>query len=230
MNSLKIAVDYKNFNIKNLNTPEFSHLKLLLYWPLYGLFFMTLERGLKLDYTYVSSVFDSFIPFCEFFIIPYYFWFLFIIGMLIYSLLYNIDTFRKYMWYIIITYSVTLVIYILWPTAQNLRPSTFARDNLFTDIVEFLYGFDTNTNVCPSLHVIGSFAVFFAAWNDDYLSKPKFRICFLVVTILICISTVFLKQHSVIDIIFGVILSFLCYPIVYKKRRLSVSNISTNQA
>ena len=42
--------DYRRFRLSKLNDPEFSHLKLLLYWPIYGLVFLTLERFLHLDY------------------------------------------------------------------------------------------------------------------------------------------------------------------------------------
>ena len=42
--------DYRRFRLSKLNDPEFSHLKLLLYWPIYGLVFLPLERFLHLDY------------------------------------------------------------------------------------------------------------------------------------------------------------------------------------
>ena len=29
-------VDYRKFRLKYLNTPEFSHVKLLLFWPIFG--------------------------------------------------------------------------------------------------------------------------------------------------------------------------------------------------
>ena len=34
------------------------------------------------------------------------------------------------------------------------------------DIVRKLYNFDTNTNVCPSIHVLGAFCVQFAAMKS----------------------------------------------------------------
>lgn len=34
------AVDYRQFRLNRLNAPEYSHLKLLLYWPVYGLLFL----------------------------------------------------------------------------------------------------------------------------------------------------------------------------------------------
>ena len=62
------------------------------------------------------------------------------------------------------------------------------------------YQFDTNTNVCPSIHVIGSFAGAFALWECRALQKPQYRAAIVIATLLISISTVFVKQHSVIDV------------------------------
>ena len=43
-----IKPDYRQFRLRKLNTPEFSHIKLLLFWPVFGLAFLALERFLKL--------------------------------------------------------------------------------------------------------------------------------------------------------------------------------------
>ncbi len=208
-------VDYRKFRLNKLNTPEFEHVKFLLFWPLFGLAFMLLERAFNVDYNVVYCALDDIIPFCEYFVIPYYFWFVFIIGIQIYSFFFDIPTFLNYIKYTIYTYTLTLIIYIIYPTSQELRPMVFERQNVFTDIVTFLYGFDTNTNVCPSLHVIGSFAVYFAARKSRLFSSRPWRLIFLIVTVLISISTVFLKQHSVIDIFYALIVCAVCYPFVY---------------
>ncbi|MFR0799191.1 MAG: hypothetical protein ACLSHJ_10985 [Oscillospiraceae bacterium] len=39
-----IRPDYRQFRLRKLNTPEFSHIKLLLFWPVFGLAFLALER------------------------------------------------------------------------------------------------------------------------------------------------------------------------------------------
>ena len=219
-------VDYRNFRLHKLKTPEYSHLKLLLFWPIYFVAFMFLERGLpwiaglfgkEITYYPIWCSFDDLIPFCEWFIIPYYLWFAFLIGMLLYSMLFEVPVFRKYMWFIIITYSITCVIYAVFPNMQELRPTAaeIGRDNILVDVAMFLYNFDTNTNVCPSLHVIGSFAVFFAACHSKRLSRWYWIVPIGILTILISLSTVFLKQHSIIDVLAGLVVCILVYPFVY---------------
>lgn len=217
------AVDYRSFSLKKLNTPEFSHVKLLLFWPIFGILFMVLERIYSPGYHLVYSPVDDLIPFCEFFVIPYYFWFVFLIGFQIYAFFFDVPAFKKYIHYTILTYMVTIVIYVIYPTAQNLRPEEFPRQNIFTYIVGLLYGFDTNTNVCPSLHVIGSFAVYFAARKSKLFGSLGWRIAFFAATMLICTSTVFLKQHSVIDVFWGFVLSAAFYPVVFHEKKAAVA-------
>jgi len=123
------------------------------------------------------------------------------------------------MWFIIITYTVAVLTYVLFPSMQLLRPVEFERNNIFTQIVTFLYGFDTHTNVCPSLHVVGSMAVMFAGFDCNRIKKSvKVNAYFVITAILISVSTVFLKQHSVIDIFWGLVLSIAGYIAVYKTK------------
>ena len=195
-------IDYRSFRLSKLNSPEFSHLKYLLFWPLYGLVFRLLE-SLTLDYTYMHCALDDAIPFCEYFIVPYLFWFVYLIGMVGYTLFFDKKCFVYMMRLIIITCTAACVAYAVFPSAQDLRPVVFERNNIFTDIVRGFYEFDTNTNVCPSVHVSSSVVILMAAWNSKHFHTTPYRIAFTAATVLICLSTVFLKQHSVIDVIWG---------------------------
>lgn len=213
-------VDYRSFRLNKLNTPEFKHVKLLLFWPIFGLAFMFLERVVNTDYNAVYCRLDDLIPFCEYFVIPYYFWFVFLIGIQVYSFFFDIPAFKNYIEFTIITYTLTLLIYMIYPTSQELRPVDFERDNIFTTIVSMLYNFDTNTNVCPSMHVIGSFAVYFTARKSKLFSAKPWRIVFFLTALLISISTVFLKQHSVVDIFYALIVCAVAYPFVFMKDKI----------
>lgn len=217
MHQLSI-VDYRNFRFHKLNTPEFEHLKYLAYWPLFGLLFLTVERlWIRSSYYPVHCALDEAIPFCEYFLIPYLFWFIFLVGIHVYALLFDTDAFKKLMKFIIVSYSAAMLIYILFPNCQELRPVAFERDNLFTRFLTGLYQFDTNTNVCPSIHVIGSVAVMLCAWNSKHFSTPGWRIAFCVTALLISASTVFLKQHSILDVLAAVPICVTAWAAVYGK-------------
>ena len=211
------VVDYRKLRLQNLGSDTYRHLLLLIFWPVFGILFAYVERYYPVEYyTPMHSVLDDYIPFCEWFVLPYLFWFVYLAGMLLYTVIYDIDAYKKMMWFIIITYSITLIIYLIWPTCQELRPSAFERDNIFTRIMDSYYQFDTNTNVCPSLHVIGAVVVQFTFLHLQGKKHIGWHIAFIITTILICLSTVFLKQHSIVDLFaavpvcaLGYVLSFI---------------------
>lgn len=212
----KNIVDYRQFRFRKLNTPEFEHLKYLAYWPVFGFFFLLVERlWIRENYYPIHCAWDDMIPFCEYFLIPYLFWFVFLVGIQIYTLLFDTESFKKMMKFIMVSYSAAMLIYILFPNCQELRPLAFERDNIFTRFLAGFYQFDTNTNVCPSIHVIGSVAVMLAAWNSKDFSKPGWRIIFCVTAFLISISTVFLKQHSILDILAAIPICVITGAVVY---------------
>lgn len=213
-------VNYRNFRFNKLNTSEYKHLKYLLYWPIYGLLFLTVERlWIRESYFPMHCVLDDRIPFCEYFLIPYLFWFVFLVGISLYTLLFDVKSFEKFMKFVMITYTAAILIYMVFPNCQELRPVLFERDNVFTRFMTAFYQFDTNTNVCPSIHVIGSAAVLFTAWHSKHFGTQGWRIAFSIAASLISISTVFLKQHSVLDILAAIPICVIAYYVVFGKRK-----------
>ena len=218
------AVDYRKVRLHNLNSAEYRHLLLLLYWPLYGLLFLYVERFSPTEYYHpVSCALDAYIPFQELFLIPYLFWFVYLIGMLLYTLLYDVRAFRRMMYFIIFTYSITILFYLIYPTCQNLRPAEFARDNLLTRFTAWFYRFDTNTNVCPSIHVLGSAAAMFAGLDCRAFRRRGRRIALIAAALLISVSTVFLKQHSVLDVLAALPLCAAAYLLVYARKQVKTA-------
>ncbi len=195
----KPQVDYRTFRLSKLNDPQFSHLKLLLGWVVYfALYFLTENLIPRENCFVIHSPLDDLIPFCEVFIIPYVFWYGLIVFSLIYFLLYNVDSFKKLQTFIIITQAAAMVIYILFPNRQDMRPAEFPRENVFTAVISWLYAFDTSTNVCPSLHVAYSIGIA-SVWVKEKGISPWFKTFIVVAVILICLSTAFIKQHSILD-------------------------------
>lgn len=192
-------VDYRRFRLSKLNTPEYSHLKLLATWLLFFALFVLTENLIPAeDCTPVHIFLDDWIPFCEWFVIPYVFWYGLIAFSLGYFLLYDVDSFRRLQIYIFTTQLIAMAIYILLPTRQDLRPTEFTRDNVWIRIVQFLYRIDTNTGVCPSLHVAYSLGIM-STWLRRKATPLWGRVFVVVSVVLICLSTVFIKQHSALD-------------------------------
>ena len=101
--------------------------------------------------------------------------------------------------YIIITQIIAMVVYIIFPNRQDLRPEVFPRENLLTSLIGFIYSVDTNTGVCPSLHVGYSLGIA-SIWLRESGVPKWIRIGIAVWCGIICISVAFVKQHSVVDI------------------------------
>ena len=156
--------------------------------------------------------------------------FVYLIGAVAYTFFFDVPGFRHMMRFVMITYSVTLIIYFLFPTCQMLRPEVFPRDNALTRFIAGFYVFDTNTNVCPSLHVIGSMAAFFAFWYAPIFSKRGWRIASTAAAFFISISTVFMKQHSILDVAAAIPLCAIGYYFAYvrtpKKSRSAAPDVT----
>jgi membrane-associated phospholipid phosphatase len=84
----------------------------------------------------------------------------------------------------------------------------FPRDNILTDGVKLLYSLDTNTNVCPSLHVGYSIGIA-SVWLKTKDTSTVLKIAVTIFCILVCLSTVFIKQHSALDALVALPMCFL---------------------
>ena len=202
MNLRSPVVDYRKLRPGNLLSPPYRHVLLLLYWPAYLLSFVLIERLCPAPvYSTVWCPLDDLIPFCEWFLFPYMAWHVSLLWMSLYTLAYDVGAFRRFMWNLILTTVIAVITYILWPSQQLLRPDLDAlgRENLLTKAVALVYTVDTNTNVCPSLHCIGAFAILFAAMDMPRFRTKGWSAFFFVFALMICVSTVFMKQHSILD-------------------------------
>ena len=188
---------------------------LFLYCFVYLILFKLVEDRTGVTYHIVHSPLDDRIPFNELFAIPYFLWFFYIGYVLIRLFSKSKSGFIKSFIYIFGGMSIGLIIFSIWPTMQNLRPDVMPRDNVLTRLTSFLYSIDTPTNVCPSLHVYVSIGAYMAVrLAPEYFSRFE-RYAALLLTVSISISTLFLKQHSVIDVFYGIIMSIVMYLIIY---------------
>ena len=210
-------VDYRQFRLKRINEPQFAHVKLWLTWLLYfALYFLT-ENLIPAEKCHVMHCFlDDLIPFNEYFLIFYTGWYLLVAGSLLYYFFYDVGRFRELDLYIFITQMVAMACYIFFPSRQDLRPEVFPRENLFTWVMGLIYTFDTNTGVCPSLHVAYSLAIVSVMLKDTYLKKTT-KVLVTVFSILVCLSTAFVKQHSTLDILAAIPVVLLGEIMIYGK-------------
>lgn len=196
---------------------ENRYLLYALVLPAYLICFSLVEALVPVEAckpTYIPL--DDKIPFLEGFVVPYILWFPMVLAMGLYLAWRDHEGFKRYMTFLGVSLFTTLTLYVLFPNRQDLRLTEFPRENFFTWIISIVYGQDTNTNVCPSIHVIGSLAVGFAAVHCQRLRKPLTQVGIWTVCILVSVSTVFVKQHSALDVILAVPLSLAAYLVTYR--------------
>ena len=196
----KPVVDYRKFRLSKIKDPEFNHLLYLGGWIAYFVLYYLTERFIPNDTGHlIHCKLDDIIPFCEYFVIPYVGWYFLIVGSLIYFALYNPKNFKNMQTFLVIVQMLAMVIYIAYPNYQYLRPENLKVDSVCTYIISRLYAVDTNTNVCPSMHV--AFSIGMASTWIREKSVPKwFRACIVLFCISVCMAVSLIKQHSVIDI------------------------------
>lgn len=197
-----------------------GHWLYALILPLYLAGFFIEEHFIDGSAPYLVSYMpiDAHIPFCEWWYIFYVLWYPLLGGVGLYLAFRDPKGFKRYMTYIGVSFFTALLLFALFPNGQDLRPDldTLGRENLFTRLIGVLYASDTNTNVCPSLHVVGSLAAWFAVLHNDRLRRTRWvPIVVGVLACLISISTVMIKQHSLLDMIVGVPYALFLYRLLY---------------
>ena len=191
--------------------------------PIYGIFYMLafgyVEQR-KVPIHIIHMKIDDYIPFCEYFIIPYLLWFAYVAVTVFYFAFINKN--KQEYWQFILTLGIGMTLFIvvslIYPNGQNLRPE-LTGDGIFIQLVQYLYTIDTPTNILPSIHVFNSIACCIAVFHHKPFQKRKVLLTgTAVLTTLIVLATVFLKQHTLVDVIAAAALNLVCYQLLYKPR------------
>lgn len=197
-----------------LQANRYQHAWWLLYLPLHLLLFAYVEKAVIAQYWVSHIPLDDHVPFIAPFVYFYILWYPFQLAAALWLILRDADAFRRYIWSFMIGCGGSLLFCRLFPNGQDLRPLTVPGNDLAASLVRSIYAADTNTNVLPSTHVIGALLVVFAAFDSPTIRRP-WRIAAVVLAVLINLSTVLIKQHSMLDVFAGLAVSAIVYLIVY---------------
>lgn len=201
--------------MKNL-LKKYGHIWALSYGFIYLPWFFYLERTVTRDFTVMHVALDDYIPFNEYFIIPYMLWFLYVAAAVLYFFFTNKQDYYKLCIFLFTGMTISLLICTFFPNGTDLRTTVDPAKNYFSYLVSVIHSADTPTNVFPSIHAYNSLGVHFAVMNSRTLRENVWiRRGSLVLMVAICMSTVVLKQHSVIDVAGAFVLAYVMYPFVY---------------
>ena len=197
--------------------------------PFYGILYMLAfqyieQRNVRVNIIHMKI--DDYIPFCEYFIIPYLLWFGYVALTVFYFAFINKN--KQEYWQFIGTLGIGMTLFIIisliYPNGQNLRPE-LSGDSIFIQLVQYLYKIDTPTNILPSIHVFNSIACCVAIFQHKPFHKHRGLLSgTAILTTLIVMATVFLKQHTFVDVIAAVALNIICFQLFYKPRVVQEKN------
>jgi membrane-associated phospholipid phosphatase len=100
---------------------------------------------------------------------------------------------------------LSYIIFLVYPTYVT-RPQVSGAD-IFSKLIIFIYGNDRSYNVLPSNHTYTTLiiSIFWSRWY------PKWRALWIIFAIVVILSTLFTKQHAILDVIAASILVVVCY-------------------
>ena len=186
-----------------------------LFLPLYLAAFFIIEKFVTGPYWVTQLPADQLVPFCPYFIFFYMSWSPLLAVLGVYLILKDAEGFRRYIWMLALSFFSATVFCVLVPNCQELRPADLQVRDIFAWAVQLTYDLDTNTNVFPSVHVLGVMAALAAVWHTPGLQKPAWRWGVTLYGVVIIVATVFVKQHAVIDVLAGIFTGAIAYVFVY---------------
>ncbi len=203
---------------------RYKHGWAFLYILIYVPWYLYLERTVVTEFHVMHTWIDDIIPFNPYFILPYGFWFLYVTFMLVFLFLKDADEFYRFGLYLALGMSASLFICQIFPNGTNLRPVNLdPHANWASFVVSLIYKADTNTNVFPSIHVYNAIGTHIALVKSRFFVHHRGVKAFsLLAMISICLSTMFLKQHSALDVIGAAVLCYLTYQLVYARVALPI--------
>ena len=190
-------------------------LPILIYVPFYMIWFIAIEKHTFSHYSIIHTAIDDMIPFNEIFVLPYYVWFLYVSAAVLFLLFsFDVEDYYKNFIFLATGMTVFLVVSTLFPNMHHLRPVVMPRDNVFTHMVQMIYRTDSSANLWPSIHVYNSLGTMIAIHRSKRFNKVG-KIVSDFIGISIILSTLFIKQHSVYDVITAFIMATICYIVFY---------------
>ena len=206
-----------------LNTlwSQYKHaIPLLTYMVFYLSWWKVLEKKVTTDYQVIHMGIDDYIPFCEWFVIPYFLWFAYV-SVTVLLLFFKDRDKRDYyrcLAFLFTGMTLFLLISTVMPNGHHLRLAEMPRDNTFTRMIAALWRSDTPTNLWPSIHVYNSLGAHFAITRSKAFQKYKVaHIASLILAVSIILSTMLIKQHSVFDVITALVMASMMYILVYRR-------------
>ncbi|EQB86979.1 membrane-associated phospholipid phosphatase [Clostridium punense] len=187
-------------------------LMLMILIPLTNIFYGLLNNSTRGVYSLVTDL-DKAIPFSKVFIIPYMLWYPFIVLTLVYFCFYYKDAYYKTLSTLVLGMILCYGVYFFFQTTVP-RPELIDED-ILTKVVRIVYNSDNPYNCFPSIHVLTSYAMIIGMRKSGS-NNQKVKNAISATAWIVILSTLLVKQHVILDVVFGVMFAKLTYKIIEK--------------
>lgn len=189
--------------------------------------FYTLEKEITQPEYLLYTRLDDYIPFAPLFVVPYVLWYFYVTVPAVFLFIKSPVEFSRMAAFLTMGMIIACSIYSLFPNGQALRPDLNSHNEPLVRLIRFIYSVDSPANCAPSIHVIFSVAAHTAIARYNNLRQRIGWIngASLILSALCILSTVFIKQHSVIDLIMGLLLSGVLYLLIYSLQNVGARRV-----
>ncbi len=198
---------------------KLPYLLLLLVMPVLGMIYTVLNES-RSRATQIALPIDDTIPFIQEFVVPYIIWYAFVFGYLVYFCFKDTQVYVKTLITIVIGELICFFIYFFYQTTVP-RP-TIEGSGVFVMLVKYIYAHDRPVNCFPSIHVLTTYAIMLASFHIKNIHRMN-KYFIHVMGSLIILSTLFIKQHVILDMIASMFLVAFIYGSVFEVYRIRVA-------
>ncbi len=180
---------------------------LFLFFLVSGGFYF-ISKFFTLKYHIIHIPFDDKIPFIPEFCIPYVLWFPYVPLLALCTFIKDKKDFVKLSVALFSGMILCSICFIVYPSMVDFRPTAEGK-GFFLFVCRIIYANDTpSANVFPSLHCFEALTVHLGTFTFGPFRENKiWHTLSFILVVLICMSTVFIKQHSIVDVFWGCLLS-----------------------
>lgn len=188
-----------------------KHLSFMLSIPALNVFYLLLNNPYRGVHSLVTDI-DRSLPFLSIFILPYFSWSIFIFATLTYLCFRDRKTYYSALASVNISLIICYLIYYFYQT--NVPRPVLVGDDVFTQMVTWVYRNDQPFNCFPSIHCLLSYLMMLAI-NTSKIKNIKNSFIICSIAVLIILSTLFVKQHVLLDALAAMLLGDIIYKAVY---------------
>jgi membrane-associated phospholipid phosphatase len=212
--------------LKKVDWKKYSPLLLMLVFPILGFMYEMSDNNSHQEVYRLLTAVDQSIPFIKAFALPYSIWIFYIYVCLFYFFKKDINVYYR----ALLTYVVcTLLCYFIYSVFQTTvpRPVVIGSDPI-SELMRYIYNRDQPFNCFPSIHCFSSYMVMRMVWTGSFRNKWNMTLI-TGMSSLIIISTLFVKQHVIMDALAGMFLvEVVVAVIVLFEQKLKVSRERQN--